>query len=171
MQMKRLHIPVPENLHKLASAKKAENQKFALKLRKRKPARLDEVVHSLHDKAFTEFNCLDCANCCKTISPIITQKDINRISKYLGIKAGDFVQTYLEMDEEGDFVFRNLPCPFLGKANLCAVYAERPKACREYPHTDRDRFILILDLSIKNTMVCPVVYAIFEKLQQSRVLF
>lgn len=169
--MKKLHIPDQEDLQKLASAKKAENQKFALKMKKRKPVRLDEVVHKLHDQAFAEFNCLDCANCCKTISPIITQKDIDRISKYTGVKAGDFIQTWLEMDEDGDFVFRNTPCPFLGKDNRCSVYEERPKACREYPHTDRDRFVRIIDLSMKNTMVCPVVYAIIEELKKSGELF
>lgn len=30
-----------------------------------------------------------------------------------------------------------MPCPLLGRDNYCAVYADRPKACREYPHTDR----------------------------------
>lgn len=163
--MKSADIPKIDALPELAKRKKPENTRFVKSLKKKKPAGLDLIVHALHDEIFTELDCLKCANCCKTISPIITYRDINQIAKELKIKPGEFIQTYLEMDEEGDFVFKQTPCPFLQSDNYCSVYSSRPKACREYPHTNRKNFAQILDLSLKNTMVCPAVYAVFEKLK------
>lgn len=46
---------------------------------------------------------------------------------------------YLRVDEDNDKVFKSMPCPFLGEDNLCSIYDIRPKACREFPHTDRKK--------------------------------
>ena len=58
----------------------------------------------LHEQAFEKIDCLQCARCCKTYSPRFKMPDIKRISKYLRMKEGDFIETYLMMDEEGDHV-------------------------------------------------------------------
>lgn len=167
--MKTSEIPEIDVLPDLAKRKKSENIRFIKSLKKKKPAGLDGIVHSLHNEVFSELDCLECANCCKTISPIITYRDINQIAKELKVKPGEFIQTYLEMDEEGDFVFLQTPCPFLRRDNHCSIYSSRPKACREYPHTNRKNFAQILDLSLKNTMVCPAVFAVFERLKTKLV--
>lgn len=136
------------------------------KLRKKVPNDLDQTVHDLHDKAFASFNCLDCANCCKTIGPKLISKDIERLARHLRIKPSAFMEQYVSVDEDGDFVFREHPCPFLSAGNYCTVYENRPKACREYPHTDRKKFFQILPLSEKNRETCPVVFDIFDMLKQ-----
>jgi len=124
------------------------------------------VVQRLHFDAFEQYNCLNCANCCKSISPIITDKDVERLSKHLNVKEVDFINQYLHIDEDNDYVFNESPCPFLMPDNYCMVYENRPRACREYPHTDRKRFYQILNLSLKNMEVCPVVYAISNELKK-----
>jgi Fe-S-cluster containining protein len=53
--------------------------------------------------------------------------------------------------------------------NYCIIYDQRPKACREYPHTDRRRFYQILDLTMKNRDICPIVYEVVEKLKQENL--
>ncbi len=142
-----------------------KNKKLAAALRKKKPKDLDLVSRELHDKAFSHIDCLQCANCCKTISPIVTDKDIQRIAKHLRIRPAQMVESYLLLDEENDYVFRQQPCPFLGEDNYCSIYDVRPKACREYPHTDREKFYQLLNLSVKNTLVCPAVLEVFEGLE------
>jgi hypothetical protein len=117
--------------------------------------------------AFSEFNCLDCANCCKTIGPRLIEKDIDRLARHFKMKPSAFIQQYVKTDEDGDFVFKEHPCPFLLPDNYCMVYESRPKACRDYPHTDRNRFHQILKLSHKNCETCPVVYDIFESLKHN----
>ena len=145
--------------------KRKENQKFFKKLKSLNPKELDKKVHALHDEVFACTDCLECANCCKTTGPLLTQKDIGRLSKHLRIKASEFEETYTRIDEDGDFVFKTMPCPFLGEDNYCSVYDHRPKACREYPHTDRIKQNQILEITLKNNSVCPAVYEITERLK------
>jgi len=149
----------------LAKLHQKENKQLIKKLKKTKPNKLDALVHDLHDETFNEIDCLDCANCCKTTSPAISNKDIDRLAKHLRIKPSKLIEQHLELDEDNDYVFRSAPCPFLDHENYCMVYDSRPLACREYPHTNRKRFFQVLDLSLKNTEICPAVASIFEDLK------
>lgn len=156
-----------EELPSLAKDKRKENQRYFQKLRKKKPKNLDVVVSGIHDEVFEEVDCLKCANCCKTTSPLFLDKDIDRIAKHLGMKPSDFVEQYLHIDEDGDYVLNVAPCPFLGPDNYCHIYEARPKACREYPHTNRKRFVQILNLTLKNTEICPAAYKVVEQLKEA----
>lgn len=145
--------------------KSAENRKFLQSLKKKDVRLVDDVFHELHDDVFAETDCLQCANCCKTTSPIFYQTDIERVAKHLRMKPGDFIETYLKIDEDRDYVLKSSPCPFLDADNYCKVYESRPKACREYPHTDRKKMIQITELTYKNTLVCPAVLEMVERLK------
>jgi Fe-S-cluster containining protein len=145
--------------------KSAENKKFLTGLKKKDPRKVDEQFHTVHEEVFEEMNCLHCANCCKTTSPIFYQTDIERVARALKIKPGDFVEKYLRIDEDHDYVLKSSPCPFLDEENYCRVYEDRPKACREYPHTDRKKMVQIMDLTHKNTLVCPAVFEMVERLK------
>jgi Fe-S-cluster containining protein len=164
--MKKVEYRTPEELKLLSDNVHSETAIFIKRLKKKKPKNLDDVVHDLHDEAFDKFDCLDCANCCKTIGPRLVDKDVERLSKHLKMKSSDFMDQYIRNDEDGDYIFKDHPCPFLMHDNYCMVYESRPKACREYPHTDRKRFFQVLPLSHKNCETCPVVYDIFEELKK-----
>ena len=149
-----------------ASEKQAENKKFFARLKKRPPKDLDYTMNQLHEAEFQRTDCLSCANCCKTTGPLFTRIDIDRISKHLKIKASVFQEKYLRTDEDGDEVLQQVPCTFLGADNFCSIYDVRPKACREYPHTDRKKFQQLGALTIKNTFVCPAAYNIVEEMKR-----
>lgn len=151
---------------KKAAVAATNNKKLIEKLKRNKPRDLDEHMHKFHDEAFEHIDCLTCGNCCKTTSPIFYQKDIERISKSMRMKPGDFIQKYLHIDEDQDYVLNSAPCPFLDGENYCTVYNDRPNACREYPHTDRKKSFQVLDITEKNAQVCPAVYEIVEKLKK-----
>jgi Fe-S-cluster containining protein len=150
-----------------AKAKFSENKKLLDQLKRSRPRDLDDRFHQLHEEAFQEIDCLECANCCKTTSPIFIPADIDRIAKGLRMKSVDFIEQYLQVDEEGDYVLKSAPCPFLGEDNKCFVYEDRPRACREYPHTDRKRMYQIMDLTLKNTLVCPAVARIVKRIKNN----
>ncbi|MBL7912603.1 MAG: YkgJ family cysteine cluster protein [Bacteroidia bacterium] len=154
------------DFNKKAQRLKKENQNFFRRLINRPPKNLDEIFHSTHDEVFEKTDCLSCANCCKTTSPIFYQRDIERASKVLKLKPGAFIEKYLRVDEDQDFVLQQAPCPFLNADNYCAIYNERPNACREYPHTNRKKIQQILDLTFKNTLVCPAVLKITEEIRK-----
>lgn len=164
--MRKVVYRTPSDLKKETEIKKADFQVMVKKLSVKKPGNLDDAVHSLHQKAFESFSCLDCANCCKTIGPRLIDKDIEALAKRLKMKTSVFIEKHTMVDEDGDFIFREHPCPFLLPDNYCSVYEDRPRACREYPHTDRKRFYQILSLSLKNCETCPVVFEIFTELKK-----
>lgn len=154
------------NLPEKAKDKHKENKKFFAKLRKRPPKNLDVQMLEIHEKEFARTDCLTCANCCKTTGPLFTGKDIERISRHFKMKPSSFIASYLRMDEEHDYVLQNVPCTFLGADNYCSIYEVRPKACREYPHTDRKDFHKISGLTISNTAICPAAYNIVEEMKK-----
>lgn len=156
-----------EKLPKLAQDAHKENKKYFANLRKRTPRDLDYVMQDLHEKEFAKTDCLECGNCCKTTSPIFTDKDTERISKHLKMKVFDFKNQYLERDQDDFMVLKTVPCSFFDESdNSCFIYNVRPKACSEYPHTDRKKFIQITDLTAANTEVCPAAFSIVEKLKK-----
>ena len=159
--------PSLDQIQKLALDKRKENKKYFSKLKRRVPKNLDYLMQELHEEEFSRTDCLACANCCKTTSPIFTDKDIERISKYLRMKVSDFTKQYLQRDSDDFMVLKTAPCTFLNESdNTCAIYDVRPKACSEYPHTNRRKFIQIANLTIKNTEICPATYNIIEALKK-----
>ena len=145
-----------------ARGRQKQIKKSLKALKKLRKGEADALIHSLHHEAFENINCLDCANCCKTTGPLFTQKDITRIAKALNLKESEFISQYLKVDEDNDHVLNSLPCPFLDNQNYCSIYEYRPKACREFPHTDRVNQQGIIRLTEKNALICPAVADIFE---------
>jgi len=121
----------------------------------------------LHEEAFSKIDCLQCANCCRNFSPRFKTPDIKRISKHLKMRESDFIETYLKVDEEGDYVAKSLPCPFLGSDNYCSIYDQRPSDCHRFPYTDEDVIIKRPLLTLKNSSFCPITYYVLEKLLAS----
>ena len=149
-----------------AKSQSASNKTFLKKIKNKKIRNLDTLFHQAHESAFEEIDCLSCANCCKTTSPIFYQKDIERLAKRLRIKPYEFIEKHLKIDEDKDYVLQTAPCPFLGHDNYCSVYEDRPAACREYPHTNRKNMYQILELTYKNTLVCPAVLKIVSEVKK-----
>ncbi|MEK6154512.1 YkgJ family cysteine cluster protein [Flavobacteriaceae bacterium 3-367] len=160
--MKAILAQLPEK----AQEKHGENKRFFAKLKKRPPKKMDYVMQELHKAEFERTDCLQCANCCKTTGPLFTDVDIVRIAKHQRLKPQQFIQRYLRIDEENDYVLQQLPCVFLDSENACTIYDVRPKACREFPHTDRKKFHQISQLTLKNVGICPAAFAIVEAMKK-----
>ncbi|WP_394970344.1 YkgJ family cysteine cluster protein [uncultured Croceitalea sp.] len=153
-------------LPKKAADKHTENKKFLTKLKKKPPKNLDYIMQELHEEEFEKTDCLTCANCCKTTGPLFTNADIERIAKHFRIKPSAFIKEYLKVDEDNDYVLQQVPCTFLDADNYCSIYDVRPKACREFPHTDRKKFHQISHLTLKNVAICPAAFNIVEKMKK-----
>jgi Fe-S-cluster containining protein len=158
------------NLSKEAKDKHIENKKYFDKLKKKIPKNLDYIMQDLHNTEFKKTDCLVCANCCKTTGPLFTLADIERISKHLRQKPQQFIDKYLHIDEDTDYVLQSVPCTFLDTDNTCFIYDVRPKACREFPHTDRKKFNQITDLTLRNVAICPAAFNIVEKMKEKMPL-
>jgi Fe-S-cluster containining protein len=80
------------------------------------------------------------------------------------MKEQQFVDQFLVRDSDGDLVLQRSPCYFLGDDNKCSIYENRPLACREYPHTDRKNMYQILELTQRNTLICPAVVKVVDEI-------
>jgi uncharacterized protein len=154
----------PESIRNRALSRKQEFRQVVQKLKTYRSKDVDAIFSRLHHKAFEKTDCTKCAGCCRTLGPRIIHTDVERIAPVLNLPVPVFKEKYLRVDEDGDMVFKSMPCPFLNENNLCAIYHVRPRACREYPHTDQRNIKSILSLCIKNTETCPAVLTIFETL-------
>jgi len=157
----------PQGLKQKAAGEKRQHREVFKKLRRLKDNDLDARINDLHHKFMDRMDCLSCANCCKSISPAMSGRDVERIARYLRKKPSQIVEEFMKVDQDGDYVFRSQPCPFLGEDNYCSVYEARPNACREYPHTDRKRQGQILDITYQNISVCPVVFELVQELKNT----
>jgi uncharacterized protein len=121
-------------------------------------------IPDLHDEAFAKIDCLQCARCCKNYSPRFKTPDIKRISRLLQLRESVFIEKYLQLDEDGDYVAVSKPCPFLGTDNKCSIYEDRPSDCRRFPYTDEDVLLKRPNLTRKNSTFCPIVVSVLEGL-------
>ena len=147
-------------------AKHAANVKFLKNLASKKVKGLYKIIHQFHAEVFSEIDCMQCANCCRTLGPLLNETDINRIAPLFRMRKSVFEEKYLIIDEDGDRIFKSMPCPFLGTDERCSVYDDRPKACKGYPHTEEKNIEGKLPKLGINTEFCPGAVLIVEKLKE-----
>jgi len=157
----------PIQLRVLAERKENENWKFRsfLKQCDLDPDELDKLVTEITDRVWAGIDCTTCANCCKQMSPTLSEEEIDRLSRQLGIQRQHFIDAYLEPSESGDenpWRTRTKPCPFL-EDNRCSIYDDRPNDCRGYPYLHEPRFVFRTMGMIGRTSVCPIVYGVMEE--------
>ena len=154
-------------LHNWQKKSREKQKQFKSVLERTDKNRLLRQLPQLHEEAFERVDCLQCAACCKNYSPRFKTPDVKRISKHLGMKESVFIDTYLRVDEDGDFVVKASPCPFLGADNFCSIYDVRPSDCVRFPYTDEDVMINRQKLTLKNSTFCPITYYVLERLAES----
>ena len=152
-----------KNWEKRSSERQKLYKQFLQKADKNKVLK---ELNELHEEAFAAVDCLQCARCCKNYSPRFKTPDIKRISKHLKMRESEFIDKYLRVDEEGDFVAKTLPCPFLEEDNRCGIYEQRPSDCHRFPYTDEDVFIKRQQLTLKNSTFCPITFFVLERLME-----
>jgi uncharacterized protein len=160
-----MNDPILYNWEKRSADHQKQYKQFLNRADKNKVLK---ALPELHDEAFEKIDCLKCANCCKSYSPRFKTPDIRRISKHLKMKEGDFINKYLFVDNEGDYVLKMKPCPFLGTDNFCSIYEVRPSDCHRFPYTDEDVFLKRQSLTLKNSSFCPIVYFVLEKFVEAK---
>ena len=152
-------------LHNWQKKSKEKQKQYKSFLERADKNKLLKQLPQLHEEAFEKVDCLQCAACCKNYSPRFKTPDVKRISKHLGMKESNFIETYLRVDEDGDFVVKTSPCPFLGADNFCSIYDVRPSDCARFPYTNEDVIFKRQKLTLKNASFCPITFYVLEKLQ------
>jgi Fe-S-cluster containining protein len=145
---------------------KARLRRFLSKIEKKAPKDLDRNTARLDTETWKEINCLECANCCKVMTPTYTSKDLKRISKHFKMSVAEFKKKWLYKDKSGDWMNTTTPCQFLQKDNKCSIYAIRPADCSGFPHITKKKVIDYIHIQKQNIEFCPATFKVVEKMEE-----
>lgn len=131
------------------------------------PKDLDRIMKKIDNEVWKDVHCLECANCCKVMSPTYTLEDIKRISAHLGMSAKEFKEKWLYLDKRGnEWMNKSRPCQFLDlKTNMCTIYKVRPADCADFPHFLKKPQKDYLYIHKQNIEYCPASMLMVEKLK------
>ena len=98
----------------------------------------------------------------------VTERDIERLARYLGITPQQFVAQYTtrrRSNRRSRFCAAASPgCIFL-EGNDCSIYEARPDTCRDFPHLIRGAgsFESRMWQMVDRATYCPIVYNALEE--------
>ena len=131
------------------------------------PEGMPKIVAKSDAITWTEVDCMECANCCKTMTPTFNKADIKRISGHLNMEPKVFVDRWLVKEEDsGDWVNKSQPCQFLD-GNKCSIYDVRPRDCAEFPHHNKKPFDLYNETFKNNLIHCPATLRMVNRLKKT----
>ena len=149
-----------------ASRKKASLGAFLDKLDHIVPTDMPELVNRADATVWRDVNCMECANCCKTMTPTFNKADITRISAHVGLTPKEFKAKWLlKEDETGDWINKTQPCQFL-EGNKCGIYEVRPADCAEFPHHNKKPFDAYNETFKNNLIHCPATLTLVDRLKK-----
>lgn len=150
-----------------AARKKKSLSKFLDQLDELLPPDLQEIVDKADAKVWAETDCTSCANCCKTMTPTFSKRDITTIAAHLNMTVREFRDKWLYKEKEsGDWVNTTQPCQFLATNNMCSIYEVRPADCAEFPHHNKKPFDDYNTMFKTNMMHCPATLALVYKVKK-----
>ena len=140
---------------------------FLNKITRTPPRGLDKLTAALEPEVWKEIDCLSCANCCKSMTPTFTKKDISRIAGHFSMTPLEFSKKWLKKDREGDMLNKSEPCQFLNlQDNKCSIYEIRPADCAGFPHLTRKKMVDYMHVHKQNIEYCPATYKLVEKMME-----
>jgi Fe-S-cluster containining protein len=142
--------------------------RFLRQLEKNPPRGLDNLTTKTNQQVWLEVDCLSCANCCKTMTPTYTLKDIRRISSHLGMSMAALQKKWLRKEKgTGDWLNRSTPCQFLDTTtNMCGIYDVRPADCAGFPHLTKRKMVEYMHVHKQNIDLCPATFKMVERMMR-----
>ena len=123
--------------------------------------KLKSIAQTVED----EIDCTSCANCCRVATTQVTERDVERLAKFIGMRVADFHRDYtVETTDEGRILKRTENgCIFL-EDKLCGVYEARPQTCELFPHLVKGNgsFLNRMWQMPDRAVYCPIVYNSLE---------
>jgi Fe-S-cluster containining protein len=155
-------------IRQLGEKKRDENLRFRRFMKSRDHS--DRILRRIAEDIEEQIDCTTCANCCRVATARVTERDAERLSRYLRISPAQFLAQYTEEnEEEGRVLLRTAEagCVFL-EGNTCTVYEARPDACQRFPHVVRGAGSIASRMwqFVDRATYCPIVYHSLEAFKQ-----
>ncbi len=88
----------------------------------------------------SNFSCRMCGACCRIKDAIVrvSDKEIERIAKFLGIEENEFIKLHTEVSpDRKSLILRSREdgaCVYLTDENLCMINQVKPDKCASFPY-------------------------------------
>ncbi len=151
---------------KKVNGRKRAFRRFLTRLEKNTPRGIDKLAAETEKEVWQEVDCMRCGNCCKTMTPTYTSKDIKRIATHLQMTAADFKEKWLYKEKSsGDWLNKSTPCQFFDRqTHECSIYAVRPADCAGFPHLAKKKMTDYIHVHKQNIELCPATFKLVEKM-------
>ena len=154
-------------IRQLGEKKLDENRKFRVFMKTRDYS--DRILRRTAERIQDRIDCTQCGNCCLTSTTEVSERDIEKLARYLRTTPERFIADYTMIEEDDGEMTRVLRftagtgCVFL-EGKLCSVYDARPGNCQRYPHLVRGNGSIASRMwqFIDRASVCPIVYNCLE---------
>jgi uncharacterized protein len=153
-----------QEIERLSHVREKENLRFRSYLKSQPEAKINRMVHELNAIYSREIDCTQCGNCCTKLRPVMMEIDIDILTKTLKLTREKFRKQYIMIDNDGDMLFKHLPCKFL-TGKKCSLYTSRPHDCQSYPHLNKSEITSRLYGILENYSICPIVFNVIEELK------
>ncbi len=154
-------------IRRLGDQKKDENRRFRAYMKRHDHS--DRRLRRLAEEIEAQIDCTQCANCCRVPEVGITDRDVENLTKFLGVTLKEFHRDYADRNTEGELILKRTDagCVFLG-GNLCTVYEARPRNCANFPHLIRGEGSIAsrMWVLVDRAAYCPIVYNWMEAVKQ-----
>jgi Fe-S-cluster containining protein len=154
-------------IRRLGEKKTEENQRFRHYLKRHNF--VERRFRAIAQEIEEEIDCTKCANCCRVATVQLSERDVEKIAKFLRIKPAEFLRDYtFESEEEGLILKRSdSGCIFLS-GNDCTIYESRPRTCVDFPHLIRGAgsFLSRMWQMPDRATYCPIVYNSLEAFKE-----
>jgi hypothetical protein len=154
-------------IRRLGQQKREENSRFRAYLRNHRHS--DRRLRRFGEDIEAQIDCTTCANCCRVSEVEITDRDIEKLSKFLGMTREEFIRDSTQQAQSGELILKRTDagCVFL-EGNLCGVYEARPHNCANFPHLVRGTGSIASRMwrLVERAEYCPIVYNWMEKVKE-----
>jgi len=154
-------------IRRLEHQNRDENLRFRAYLKRHRHS--DRRLRRFGEEIEAQIDCTACANCCRVPEVGITERDIEKLAKFLGMTRHEFLRDYTQRDEKGALILKRTEagCVFL-EDNLCTVYEARPQNCANFPHLVRGTGSIASRMwqLVDRAGYCPIVYNWMEVVKE-----
>ncbi len=154
-------------IRRMGERKLEENRKFRAYLKRHNF--VERRLKKIAAEVAAQIDCTQCANCCRVATAKVTERDVERLAKFLGMRVGELLRDCTEQSEEEGRVLKRGEggCVFL-EGNLCTVYEGRPDSCRDFPHLEHGpgSFLSRMWAMPERACYCPIVYNALEEFKR-----
>jgi Fe-S-cluster containining protein len=151
-------------IRRLGEKQRPENERFRKHLKTR--GFVERRFRSIAEEVEAGIDCSMCANCCKLATVPLKERDVEDLSRHLGLSEQRFRNEYTVEDPNDGLILKRSEsgCVFLS-GTMCNIYDHRPSNCVDFPHLVRGQGSIPSRMwqFMDRATYCPIVFNTLDR--------